>query len=384
MSETKIFVMTHKKFPEPDDPIYLPLQVGAAENGRLGYLSDDTGDNISAENHLWGELTGMYWIWKNYDGPEKYIGINHYRRYFINEKHEFLGECEIERIMGEYDMIASKTNEGEQTYYEAYAEAHNAHDLGEVGRSLERLYPEYSEAFKAAISSHRGYAANLMITTREQYNAYCEWLFAILSDANKSIDVSGYDLYHARVLGFLSEGMLLVWALHHHLRVFEAEIGYTDEKAETKELKLAIGKMIKDGLFDEAEKLFNEIMTVRPDIGLRLSDIRQEIPVIQQILYIGNQERIRGIAGIYEESHDLNQLIALYGDYYRALQRIGEAGEDNAKGACVEADLEWLRMHHFTAITLEVMLHYDMCSKYGTKPLNESAVRARTSHITGM
>ena len=57
----KIFVMTHKKFNEPEDKIYIPLQVGKAAGQDLGYLGDDTGDNISDLNKYYGELTGVYW-----------------------------------------------------------------------------------------------------------------------------------------------------------------------------------------------------------------------------------------------------------------------------------------------------------------------------------
>ena len=46
----KIFALTHKKFEVPQDKMYQPLQVGREEKEDLGYLCDNTGDNISAEN----------------------------------------------------------------------------------------------------------------------------------------------------------------------------------------------------------------------------------------------------------------------------------------------------------------------------------------------
>ena len=45
-----IYTLTHKHFTKPDDNMYVPLQVGTAINSPLGYLRDDTGDNISALN----------------------------------------------------------------------------------------------------------------------------------------------------------------------------------------------------------------------------------------------------------------------------------------------------------------------------------------------
>ena len=104
---TKIFVITHKLFTPPADPMYVPLQVGRAKNGDLGagYLGDDTGDNISELNPQFVELTGMYWIWKNYNGPEDCIGINHYRRYFFGESDDFLTSAEIEEILKDINIL---------------------------------------------------------------------------------------------------------------------------------------------------------------------------------------------------------------------------------------------------------------------------------------
>jgi hypothetical protein len=46
-------------------------------------MFDDTrGDSISYKQKGYCELSGMYWVWKNYKSFGKYIGFNHYRRYF--------------------------------------------------------------------------------------------------------------------------------------------------------------------------------------------------------------------------------------------------------------------------------------------------------------
>ena len=47
---TKIYTMTHKKFNPPSDDTYIPLHVGRACAADLGYMGDDTGDNISKLN----------------------------------------------------------------------------------------------------------------------------------------------------------------------------------------------------------------------------------------------------------------------------------------------------------------------------------------------
>ena len=59
----RIYTLTHKNFEIPKDPMYVPLQVGRATKDDLGYLCDNTGDNISEKNCYYSELTGIYWIW---------------------------------------------------------------------------------------------------------------------------------------------------------------------------------------------------------------------------------------------------------------------------------------------------------------------------------
>ena len=50
------------------------------EKDNLGYVGDDTGENISEKNPYYCELTGVYWAWKNLKAD--YIGLVHYRRQF--------------------------------------------------------------------------------------------------------------------------------------------------------------------------------------------------------------------------------------------------------------------------------------------------------------
>ena len=90
----RIYTMTHKVFLEPEDKnLYIPLHVGRALGGDLGYLNDNTGENISAWNDRYGELTGVYWVWKN-DTDSDIIGICHYRRFFVDQDRQILRGCD--------------------------------------------------------------------------------------------------------------------------------------------------------------------------------------------------------------------------------------------------------------------------------------------------
>lgn len=82
MDKVKILVACHKPAKVYQDDVYTPIQVGKALHPDLdlGYITDDTGDNISEENPYYCELTAIYWGWKNLNC--EYIGLQHYRRYF--------------------------------------------------------------------------------------------------------------------------------------------------------------------------------------------------------------------------------------------------------------------------------------------------------------
>ena len=99
--------MPHKKFDVPNDPMYVPLQVGAEGKEPLGYVRDNTGENISALNCYYSELTGVYWIWKN-DTESDIVGVCHYRRYLLNEKGVMFRKEEIEKLLSEYDCLTSR------------------------------------------------------------------------------------------------------------------------------------------------------------------------------------------------------------------------------------------------------------------------------------
>ena len=79
----KIYVSCHKESYIPENKLLYPIQVGTAiaEKKLEGMLYDNEGDNISAKNKQYCELTSQYWVWKN-DREADYYGFFHYRRYF--------------------------------------------------------------------------------------------------------------------------------------------------------------------------------------------------------------------------------------------------------------------------------------------------------------
>ena len=60
----------------------MPVEVGASNRSNFLYpIHDNIGLNISNENIYYGELTGLYWIWKNENiNKEELVGFCHFNK----------------------------------------------------------------------------------------------------------------------------------------------------------------------------------------------------------------------------------------------------------------------------------------------------------------
>ena len=109
------------------EKLNLNIIVGGAsdknEKFPKNWFLDNLGNNISKKNKNFGSLTSIYWIWKNelkkYN-DNTWIGISHYRRFWLKEKHdkiisqENLNENLLDNILDHnliYDaFVASSVN----------------------------------------------------------------------------------------------------------------------------------------------------------------------------------------------------------------------------------------------------------------------------------
>ena len=192
-----IVVATHKKYRMPNDPLYLPVHVGAegkrdAKGNPLdfGYQKDNEGDNISLKNPRYCELTGIYWAWKNLESD--YIGLV-----------PMLGKYEIFVPTPQHYFI--------ETLYSHYAHTHYAEHLDATRAVLSERYPEYLDSYDKVLNQTHGYMFNMAIMDRAHFNIYCTWLFDILEELEKRIDDSLLDAFEGRLYGRISEIIFNVW-----------------------------------------------------------------------------------------------------------------------------------------------------------------------------
>ena len=220
--KTIVIVAAHKPYRMPEDPCYLPLHVGAEGKASIGFRRDCEGENISAKNPHYCELTGLYWAWKNTQSDA--LGLCHYRRYFAwrglgGKFARILCGREIEALLEKDDiLLPSKRHYWIETTESQYVHAHHAQDLALTRQILSERCPQALPAWDAVMKRTSGHRFNMFIMKRELADAYCAWLFPVLFELEARLDLSLYSAYDARVFGFVGERLLDVWLLYRGYR----------------------------------------------------------------------------------------------------------------------------------------------------------------------
>ncbi len=235
MADIKIIIATHKTYQMPKDSMYLPLQVGAEGKADLGYVKDNSGDNISERNANYCELTGLYWAWKNLDAD--YIGLAHYRRHFClksskgDKWQKILTKEQLEPLLQKHDIILpNPRNYFIETNYDQYVHAHHAEDLDTTREILQERYPDYLPIYDDYMKRTIGHRFNMFIMKKEIFDAYCSWLFEILFELEKRLDISDYSKNDARVFGFVSERLIDVWIENNKLSYLEMPVEFMEKE----------------------------------------------------------------------------------------------------------------------------------------------------------
>lgn len=230
--KSKIYIITHKKIPiSYDDNLYYPIQVGKKfTNLELNYQTDDVNENISEKNKNYCELTGIYWILKNRN-LEDYIGICHYRRYFVKKlSNKLIDEKYINKNMKKYDIILPKRFFFKYSMWDNYFKNGNGKeaDLIKLKKIIEEDYPELLSTFNKVLDRKSGSYCNMFIMKRKDFEEYHNWLFEILGKLEKITDLSNYTKEEARIYGYLSELLINVWVEYKSLKVKYTKINKID------------------------------------------------------------------------------------------------------------------------------------------------------------
>lgn len=243
--DIRIYVSCHRRCRLPQNRLLYPVQVGTALSGERfpDMFHDDEGENISAKNPGYCELTAQYWAWKNQDAA--YYGFFHYRRYmsFSDIRYEtdpfqeiempYLTERALKKLaldeetmaqkICQYDVIATvpvkvSALAGElRNNLDQYTKVPYQYqeDIDVLLEIIQERYPAfYKTAHDYFYKGRYGYYCNMFIMEKELFHQYSEWLFTILSEHEKRRDYSGYTVDGRRVSGYLGErlfGIYYMW-----------------------------------------------------------------------------------------------------------------------------------------------------------------------------
>jgi hypothetical protein len=237
-----VYVVTHK--PTPHDGKlpegYKIIHAGREGNTDLGYIGDNTGDNVSRLNLYINEITALYWMWKN--TSHSIIGLNHYRRFFTESDNanfaydKILSKDAALKLLERYDMIVGTIHIGyvqRENFWLACGEQLTTLGESVIKKYLLQTQPDYLEAFDAVWNSKSFYKCNMFLTRRYIFDAYCKWLFSFFIDATEEILQSDafkkVSVRQRRLMGFFSELMPTVWLIKNRVRIKELNIMFIND-----------------------------------------------------------------------------------------------------------------------------------------------------------
>jgi hypothetical protein len=254
MKDVKILVAHHKEGLVINNGIYTPIHVGKAlSNKDLGIQGDNEGDNISAKNLLYCEMTAWYWAWKNVKAD--YIGLCHYRRYFTFRKLPFYSRINLYiksygiTLLGgflghrggvnfntelhesdfkseavkfsdalnkilqkkDYDAIVPRpwhlSNSNVYSHFEIFGWQH----LAILDEIIQEKFPDDYSVYKESLGSVSSYCCNMAIFNYKYFMDYCNFMFTVLQRHEEILVEKGYcinpydEQLCARISGYLAE-----------------------------------------------------------------------------------------------------------------------------------------------------------------------------------
>ncbi len=186
----------------------IPVEVGADLRTGFRYISrDNTGDNISIDNAYWGELTGIYWIWKNFSfRADDIIGCAHYNKYLgigTDAVKQFVLNKQNRWIVLEPGSMVT----------------HNYPEDILVIKDILKKYPMYETAWNDLYDNNgasKDYCANcsncnMFFCAPEQFEKFCSFIFGVLFQVRGRIGDVDRVPYHKRYCAFLGERLLSVY-----------------------------------------------------------------------------------------------------------------------------------------------------------------------------
>ncbi len=245
-SKIKIFVGYYKPNMLFSSEVYQPILTSDTDWNEELIVRDNTGDNIADRNCHYAELSGHYWIWKNYlpTCDAEYIGYCHYRRFLdfnfsqiedmpfrptdISEFEDMFKQYSQKNILKAidgYDIVLPQKFVFASRIYDQYVHFHPKEDMDMAINIIAEIYPEYkNDAFKV-LSGSEMYTCMNFVMKKELFAQYQEWIFNIMLRLEERTNWDKYTNYlEIRTPAFIAERFFNIWLEHNiaqmNLKVF--------------------------------------------------------------------------------------------------------------------------------------------------------------------
>lgn len=269
MGKIKVLIACHKVTPVINTEVFMPIHVGrylasiALQEDMKDYSNDDAGDNISAKNVQFAEVTALYWAWKNLPLDVEYVGLMHYARYFnfstkyyqypdntfndlsLDVINKFdLTDQKVKQLCENYDLVLPEKWEMRKEHieyehkrynyicqltqeklksapsvlnmYDHYCLTHVQADFDLAIEIIKKDFPYMVNSMEKSLNQTSARFTNMFLMKREFFDGYCEFLFSIFSKMEKEKDYFNTNLYQkgsfqSRIFGFLAERLFSIY-----------------------------------------------------------------------------------------------------------------------------------------------------------------------------
>ena len=247
--DIKIFQAFHKPFNYSENISWIaPIGVGGYNQNN--FFLDSIGQNIAHLNQYYCELTALYWAYKN--TSTQYIGLCHYRRYFIfNHQviwngsgncqfklddhtdqellkliHSLTDNCQLKHLqffLNKYDVVLPRPEIFNCSIEQQYLQCVESEPWFLFLEILKKTFTDeliINEYFRNRNSASM---YNMFVMPRVLFEQYCEYLFSIIDQIFNEIGPK-FDIYNNRYPGFLAERFLGFWIYIKGLKIKEVPI----------------------------------------------------------------------------------------------------------------------------------------------------------------
>jgi hypothetical protein len=175
-------------------PFERSIQAGAVlTDERIAPVLDNTGDNISAKNSRYCEMSAAYWIWKN--TKHEWKGIEHYRRRLL---------VTPEMLTDDVDAVLPLPYICHPNTIAQFRRFVSEDVLNALLQTLQILHPSEYADYMRILNGPYQYTYNLVCAKREVFDAYCRWFFNITEYMETLADKTP-EIANTRALSYVAE-----------------------------------------------------------------------------------------------------------------------------------------------------------------------------------